>query len=1174
MKTRKLTRGKQTALGFAGASIIALGIYAASGFTANLQPVGYLGGIALSTDFLMKDPAKNPTGGGFMYRPWFENGAYQGDLIQYDVSEDGDATTTIDLGTIPPTNTGDQHNWSARLVFAAQETANATWWSDTRKIITYVDGSQVALRWGNLTADQQAEVDLAQAGNSDSAVLDFIRGDRGNEGPVFRTRWSVLGDIVHSTAVYVGAPKESYDFDAYDSYRSAQASRAGRVYVGANDGMLHAFDAATGEEVWAYVPSMVIGKLDRLTVAPYAPSHTYFVDGPMTVGDAQIGGEWRTILVGTLGAGGKGVFALDVTDPNLSDEDSSSGGDRKVLWELTAGGDDDFGDSYSKPVIARLNDGEWYAIFGNGYNSASGLAKLYLVELATGTVHTRIDTGSGTPGAPNGLSSPVVLDYDGNSMADVAYAGDIDGNLWKFDLDSESVALGGSPLFSAGANKSITVRPDVVSHLSGHLVYFGTGRLFTSGELGSDMDGDGNADTQSIYAIYDKGAPVTSESGLVTQAFTEKNYNTDRVVRALTGNTINWNTNTGWKIDLPAGERLLTDPVVRAKRVQMITTNPAKETQENWIVEPHYLSGGPPEQTVFDLNVDGVLDSQDNVDTNNNGSLTDAIDIAAAWKLGSGVASGPKHAIVDVITGQGTIDTVFYNNLNPPYVSTCSEDCPDGFLTGSLDVMTDSPWGPKVDETNPDGVELTSGGLGGHPNGHQHVYDKVHGVVYVDLLGAGNLDNTPANDAGVSRDGKMEPRRNLTSLNAEAGVGTATKHLNSVEEVFKASSGSDVLDGTKQFIVVLTNADLSKGGTITIGKKQWAVQEYQDMVATKLLALGGVAATSSNFKDADGDSLVFTLNDIKAQGTLRISFNNKSIMDGLVHPTSPMCVSGDREPYSYTDPSLSNMHITKVPSGASKDNSATDGYRWRNGALTVQLLDAADYTLQPMDNGLSGNNKRYWLPVAKSGSTYNLVGGVYAKKFSDVTDGGTAAQSIVQAEGANESGLLFEATMFWHFGDLNILRNGGMQNRCYGSNNWQAAKNIELGGLTLGEYNALLDGMTDSSPEIIAYEKALQDVYGCRADSGCTEATLTNLIKDLNAAIGPIADYVKYRGYAPGHIPEQHLLQIDKQLGESADPVPADDEASTDDTAIGDAGNSVGPNYMPGRRTWIDISPE
>ncbi len=1170
MKTRKLSRNQRIAAGVSVVGAIVLGIYAASTFTANSQPVGYLGGIALSTDFLMQDATKNPTGGGFMYRPWFENGAYQGDLIEYTLSASGDASTTIDLSTIPPTNTGTQENWSARLQFDAMEAADPTWWSVSRKIITN-NGGQVPFRWGKLSTDQQTALDSVNVGQSDSTLLDFIRGDRTNEGPTYRTRWNVLGDIIHSTPVYVGKPREQYTFDNYPTYKSDNASRAGRVYVGSNDGMLHAFDADTGDEVWAYVPSMVIGNLGTLSVAPYSPNHHYFVDGPMTAGDAYFGGAWHTVLVGTLGAGGKGVFALDVTDPDLSAEDAASGSDAKILWELTATGDDDFGDSYSKPVIARLTDGKWYAVFGNGYNSVNGLAKLYIVDLETGAIHKKIDTGSGSAGSPNGLSSPVLVD-NGFFEAAYAYAGDIDGHVWKFDLSTETVALSGAPLFSTGSSlKPITTRPDIVSHLSGYLVYFGTGRILSSNDYGTDFNGDNVPDIQTVYAIYDKGSAV-DESSLVTQTLSNDtaysgNGNV-RTVRTLSNNTIDWTTKFGWKINLSAGERLVTDPVVRAKRVQMITTIPNSTSTVNWIFEPHYVTGGPPEQTVFDLNVDGVLDNNDNIDADGDGLLTSAVDVVAAWKLGDGVASGPIHAIIDQ-TSSGTIDTVFYNNLTPPVELVCTDDCP--FLMGDLDVMTDSPYGPKYETQGIDGVQTTTGGLGGHPNGHQHAYDKVHGVVYVDLLGAEALSNDPPDDDSVSRYGKMEPRRNLTSLRYEDNLGTAKQRLNSAEEAYTVSGGPTVLSGSTEFIVVLTNADLSTGGTIKIGAKEWPVQTYQDMVATKLLALNGAAATSANFKDNEGVSLVFTLDQIKAAGTLRISFDNRSIMNGKVHPTMPMCVSGDKEPYNYTQPSNSNVHITKVPSGASKDPNATDGYRWRNGALTVQLLKANGYVLQPKNNGLSGANLKQWLPQKKSGSTYTVVGGVYAKKFSDVINGGTSTQTITELEGANESGLLYEASMFWHFGDLNVLRNGGQQNRCYGSSNWQAAKNIELGGLTLGEYNKLLNGLTDTSAELLAYEAAWEEAYLCKNDPNCSEAKLDEYIKLLNAAIDPIADYVKMRGYAPGHIPDQHLLQIDKQLGESAD---STDEASTDTTLVGETGNSVGPNYRPGRRTWIDISPE
>jgi len=166
-----------------------------------------------------------------------------------------------------------------------------------------------------------------------SDILNFLRGERINEYPTggLRLRFSVLGDIIHSNPEYVAAPEANIVDSSYVSFANANAARAPRVYVGANDGMLHAFDAATGDEVWAYVPSMVVGNMSKLAGRPYA--HSYYVDGGITVQDAFFSGAWHSVLIGSLGGGGKGLFALDVTHPDLS-ENFNTGNNKKVLWEI------------------------------------------------------------------------------------------------------------------------------------------------------------------------------------------------------------------------------------------------------------------------------------------------------------------------------------------------------------------------------------------------------------------------------------------------------------------------------------------------------------------------------------------------------------------------------------------------------------------------------------------------------------------------------------------------------------------------------------------------------------------------------------------------------------------------------------------------------------------------
>jgi type IV pilus assembly protein PilY1 len=298
------------------------------------------------------------------------------------------------------------------------------------------------------------------------------------------------------------------------------------LYVGSNDGFLRGFNALTGEEVFAYVPNAVIPDMPLLAANDYA--HRFYVDGAPAAWDAHfaVGGGsagWKTVLTGTTGAGGKSVFALDVTDPAMFDGS-------KVLWEInqntayrSAGSPRDDADpqyasrlgyTIGQAVVAKLNNGEWAAIFGNGYRSGSEQASLYIVRIADGTLIRRIDTGVGKVAEPNGLGTPTLYDSNGDDVYDAVYAADMRGNVWKFDLSGgnpsswdiafKTPADGfpfGVPLFqarsSSGAIQPISARIELASPPAGKagiMVLFGTGRFFAVGD---------NTDTtgQTFYVI-------------------------------------------------------------------------------------------------------------------------------------------------------------------------------------------------------------------------------------------------------------------------------------------------------------------------------------------------------------------------------------------------------------------------------------------------------------------------------------------------------------------------------------------------------------------------------------------------------------------------------------------------------------------------------------------------
>lgn len=504
----------------------------------------------------------------------------------------------------------------------------------SRKIFTWSGASGRPFLWSSLSDGQRA---LLRGGGTEALGqdrLNWIRGDRSKEGPggPLRTRSRLLGDIVNSDPVYVAVDNFGYERlpagtagrDSYGNYLREKLNRTPMLYVGANDGMLHAFDARTGEEKFAFIPAAVYPNLTHLATPGYEDNHRYFVDGPTYVGDAYFAAQnrWRTILVGTTGAGGRSVFALDVTDP---DNFSSS----HVLWEFT---DPDLGHTIGRPVVARMKNGEWAAIFGNGYGSNNHQAHLFIVNLQTGSLIRKISTNTGTAANTNGLASPVLL-ADSTRLITHAYAGDRLGNLWKFDLEHTNagqwkVDFGNSPLFqarnSAGQPQPITAPVEIGRHPEGgYMIYFGTGKFF---EVGDNVLG-GNPPVQSLYGIWDNESRVegTDRSRLAEQKILAEVNRHDREWRVVSNHSFEWGSGAqqkrGWFLDLvypadnPQGERVVSRPLLRHGRAIFTTMIPSRSACDaggtSWLMELDALSGGRLKISVFDVNDDGTFSEAD-----------------------------------------------------------------------------------------------------------------------------------------------------------------------------------------------------------------------------------------------------------------------------------------------------------------------------------------------------------------------------------------------------------------------------------------------------------------------------------------------------------------------------------------------------------------------------------
>lgn len=512
----------------------------------------------------------------------------------------------------------------------------------SRKIMTWdpahLDGDGnaapqgAAFLWASLNAAQQAHLDKNAAGTTDGLGADrvaYLRGDAGDEvrnGGGFRNRPHAMGDIVNSDPFFVANPDYGYgslpgaEGEAYDDYRAANSAREPMVYVGANDGMLHGFVADGGQERLAYVPNELFPTLPALSAPDYR--HRYYVDGSVIVGDAWLGEQWRTVLLGSTGAGGRAVFALDVTDPS-----AFSAAD--VMWEFTHA---ELGTGIGQPAVVRLPTGDWVGIFGNGYNSSSQRAQLFIVDLEDPSEVTVIDTGVGDADAPNGLGPVLVVDTTGDRNADTVYAGDLHGNLWKFDLGSSNANNPGwdvaikdagvnQPLFRAvdrdGAPQPITARPEAGLHPDGGImVYFGTGKYF---EIGDGVVPDA-PQVQSFYAIRDLDATVTGRAQLQQQTIVAQLTHEGEALRVVSEQT--GESTQGWYLDLvydddAEGERVVSPPILRFGRVIFTTLIPDQDPcaygGSGWLMELDALTGKRLDYAVFDVNGDGRIDSNDYV---------------------------------------------------------------------------------------------------------------------------------------------------------------------------------------------------------------------------------------------------------------------------------------------------------------------------------------------------------------------------------------------------------------------------------------------------------------------------------------------------------------------------------------------------------------------------------
>ncbi|MCJ0825917.1 pre-peptidase C-terminal domain-containing protein [Luteimonas sp. 50] len=598
-------------------------------FVAASNPTKFAQGLvnALATVAARNGSASNVTANSTsfqsdtaVYQASYVSGKWNGELASYAVSSAGVATDA---------NGDPIATWKASEHIPAYpgRAARIMTWNGTAGA-TFPTGAQS-------TALARAG-GLAPVTGVDNA--NYIKGDQSNEkqnGKLLRDRiQTVLGDIVDSSPLFL---KET-------------ATGTQTIFVGANDGMLHAFNAQTGAEQFAYIPGgLDLANLASLSDPQYV--HKWFVDGPVVV-STQSKTPGVNYLVGALGRGGRGLYGLDVSDP-------ANFGTGSVLWDKTgSAAPANMGQVLGEPLIAKFNDGTTGIIASNGINSSTGAASLFIINIATGAPIKELDTGA-TGG--NGLSAPRGWDNDGNGTVDYVYAGDLKGNLWKFDLTAGSssgwtVANSGAPMFVA-KDKSNNRQP-ITSGLAlakdpatgKRWVFIGTGSFMSNGDV-TDKS------VQSMYGVIDDGSVVTGRTSGGDGDLQKREIiliDGTQKYRGFEANGTLDAAKKGWYIDLltppspgtAEGERIVNRPIVSG--TVLVTASmipPTGETCE---------AGGRGYINALDA-FSGTSTKDSYFDTNHNGDFSDDV-------IGPDGAQVPIGS-VDLGVGMPTLPTIIDNLL-------------------------------------------------------------------------------------------------------------------------------------------------------------------------------------------------------------------------------------------------------------------------------------------------------------------------------------------------------------------------------------------------------------------------------------------------------------------------------------------------------------------------------
>ncbi|MGY3040625.1 type IV pilus assembly protein PilY1 [Rhodanobacter sp. TND4EL1] len=635
---------------------------------------------------------------------------------------------------------------------------------DSRTLMTWDGAGATALplQWGSLTAAQKTSLNRGGADTAGPDRLKWLRGDRSVEqlaSPTpgaLRARTAVLGDIINSSPTWVGAPVSGANPDvftdglygsaatppenqtgaqAYSAFASSNATRLNVVYVGGNDGFLHGFRAGSydasgnytavnasntyvgtnndGREVIGFMPSAVLSKVAATSTGLASPTyvHDYFVDATPAAGDLFYGNAWHTWLVGGVGTGGKEIYALDITDPTKFSETTTTPGIGpsavvKGDWTSATTGLSNLGKTVGTPLITRMHNGQWAIVFGNGVDSGTS-AGVYvgLVDSTSGAITFKfLDTGVGSSSVANGIAYVTSADLDGDRIADYLYAGDLLGNVWRFDVTSQTpaswtvskvfVAKDGSPTPKL---QPITTAPVIAAVKTGSvnrvMVLFGTGQKVPLSTTSGDSYASGQ---QTFYGIWDANmtawnlaspkkqyaslatVPTITRTALLAQNVVSTSVGSGSVLgyrNLSTTNVVCWSGSTtcsggaasnaqfGWRFDLPATqEQIVYNPAIVGGAVVVSTAIPPTISalqcnpglQSGWTMAFDPASGGALPSGFFP-NGNGSFGN------NSDSSATGGIRVDAVGSPTAVTYGGQTYIVTQTVSGSAALSPV-----NPP----------------------------------------------------------------------------------------------------------------------------------------------------------------------------------------------------------------------------------------------------------------------------------------------------------------------------------------------------------------------------------------------------------------------------------------------------------------------------------------------------------------------------